>query len=56
VRIIPSFANRCVVTWSAELVPPAAGPEVDGKALEAAAAEAARREIEAFLDAAKRAL
>ena len=55
-RLYPSFTDRCVVAWSATLVPPAAGRDVDGHALEAAAAQAARAEIRACLDAAIRAM
>ena len=56
VRIFSSFADRCVAEWAATLVPPAAGRDVDGAELEAAAAQAARAEIRACLDAALRAM
>ena len=55
-RLFPSFADRCITEWSAVLVPPAAGRDVDGAALEAAAAQAAREEIRACMDAAIRAM
>ena len=55
-RIYASFADRCVAEWAATLVPPAAGRDVDGAELEAAAAQAARAEIRACMDAALRAM